>query len=154
MKCMTQRTHDREDFLCSLCVSEHSDLGDRQQWHQVLAQCSRLVPSVSTPPSQVPLHNRNEALQIELYNEDNGWSRMEVPLRLSCLCCLSKFHPKRRNCSNKQELEAIIHQKNYDIVAIMEMWWDDLHSWSAAMDGHKFSEGIGKEEQVVGSLVC
>ncbi|KAK4818855.1 hypothetical protein QYF61_020074 [Mycteria americana] len=39
---------------------------------------------------------------------------------------------------NKQEeLEAIVHQENCDIVAITETWWDDLHKWSAAMDGYK-----------------
>ena len=37
---------------------------------------------------------------------------------------------------NKQEeLEAIVQQENYDIVAITETWWDDSHNWSAAMDG-------------------
>ena len=39
---------------------------------------------------------------------------------------------------NKQEeLEAIVQQENYDIVSIMETWWDDLHNWSAAMDGYE-----------------
>ncbi|KAK4813674.1 LOW QUALITY PROTEIN: hypothetical protein QYF61_017641 [Mycteria americana] len=39
---------------------------------------------------------------------------------------------------NKQEeLEAIVHQENYDMVAIMETWWDDLHNWSVAIDGYK-----------------
>ncbi|KAK4815716.1 hypothetical protein QYF61_006754 [Mycteria americana] len=39
---------------------------------------------------------------------------------------------------NKQEeLEAIVHQENYDMVAITETWWDDSHNWSAAMDGYK-----------------
>ena len=39
---------------------------------------------------------------------------------------------------NKQEeLEAIVQQENYDIVAIMETWWDGSHNWSAAMDGYK-----------------
>ncbi|KAK4820687.1 hypothetical protein QYF61_003607 [Mycteria americana] len=39
---------------------------------------------------------------------------------------------------NKQEeLEAIVHQENYDMVAITETWWDDSHNWSVAMDGYK-----------------
>ncbi|KAK4820971.1 hypothetical protein QYF61_009437 [Mycteria americana] len=38
---------------------------------------------------------------------------------------------------NQEELEATVQQENYDIVAIMEMWWDDSHNWSAAMDGYK-----------------
>ena len=40
--------------------------------------------------------------------------------------------------SNKQEeLEAIVQQENYDIVAIVETWWDDSHNWIVAMDGYK-----------------
>jgi len=39
---------------------------------------------------------------------------------------------------NKQEeLEATVQLENYDIVAITESWWDDLHNQSAAMDGYK-----------------
>ncbi|PKU26999.1 mitochondrial fission process protein 1 [Limosa lapponica baueri] len=39
---------------------------------------------------------------------------------------------------NKQEeLEAIVQQESYDVVAITEMWWDDSHDWSAALDGYK-----------------
>ena len=39
---------------------------------------------------------------------------------------------------NKQEeLEAILQQENYDIVAITETWWDDLHNCSTAMDSYK-----------------
>jgi len=30
-----------------------------------------------------------------------------------------------------------VQQENYDIVAIMETWWDYSHNWSAAMDGYK-----------------
>ncbi|PKU44695.1 rna-directed dna polymerase from mobile element jockey-like [Limosa lapponica baueri] len=39
---------------------------------------------------------------------------------------------------NKQEeLQAIVQQESYDVVAIMETWWDDSHDWSAAIDGYK-----------------
>ncbi|KAJ7421906.1 hypothetical protein BTVI_15877 [Pitangus sulphuratus] len=39
---------------------------------------------------------------------------------------------------NKQEeLEALVQQESCDVVTIMEMWWDDLHDWSAGMDGYK-----------------
>ena len=40
--------------------------------------------------------------------------------------------------SNKQgELETIVQQASYDLVAITETWWDHSHDWSAAMDGYK-----------------
>ena len=38
---------------------------------------------------------------------------------------------------NKQEeLEAIIQQDDYDLVAIKEKWWDNSHNWHAVMDGY------------------
>ncbi|KAJ7410702.1 hypothetical protein BTVI_52717 [Pitangus sulphuratus] len=40
--------------------------------------------------------------------------------------------------SNKQEeLEAIVQQETYGVIAITETWWDDSHDWSAAMGGYK-----------------
>ncbi|KAK4833030.1 hypothetical protein QYF61_027412 [Mycteria americana] len=59
---------------------------------------------------------------------------------LTIPCCKAKYEGKLRVSStgNKQEeLEAIMQLENYDIVAIMETWWDDLHNWSAAMDSYK-----------------
>lgn len=39
---------------------------------------------------------------------------------------------------NKQEdLEAIVQQANYDLVVIMETWWDHSYDCSAAKDGYK-----------------
>ncbi|KAJ7404875.1 hypothetical protein BTVI_70826 [Pitangus sulphuratus] len=38
---------------------------------------------------------------------------------------------------NKQEeLETILQQERYDVVAITETWWDDSHDWNAAMDDY------------------
>ncbi|GAB0206658.1 hypothetical protein GRJ2_003131400 [Grus japonensis] len=51
---------------------------------------------------------------------------------------LKCIYTNARSMGNKQEeLEAIVQLENYDIVAIMETWWDDLHNWSAVMDGYK-----------------
>jgi len=39
---------------------------------------------------------------------------------------------------NKQEeLEAIIQEDGYDLVAITETWWDSSHDWHAVMDGYR-----------------
>jgi len=47
------------------------------------------------------------------------------------MCIYTNAH----SMDNKQEdLEAIAQQ---DLVTITEMWWDDSHDWSAAMDGYK-----------------
>ncbi|KAK4810629.1 hypothetical protein QYF61_007366 [Mycteria americana] len=51
---------------------------------------------------------------------------------------LKCLYTNARSMGNKQEeLEAIVHQENYDMVAITETWWDDSHNWSVAMDGYK-----------------
>ncbi|KAK4813002.1 hypothetical protein QYF61_004178 [Mycteria americana] len=55
-----------------------------------------------------------------------------VTAQLKCL------YTDARSMGNKQEeLGAIVHQENYDMVAITETWWGDSHNWSAAMDGYK-----------------
>jgi len=43
----------------------------------------------------------------------------------------------RSMCSKEEELEAIVQQESYDLVAITETWWDDSHDWSAAVDVYK-----------------
>ena len=48
------------------------------------------------------------------------------------------LYTNARSMGNKQEkLEAIVRSENYDIVAIMETGWNDLHSGSAVMDGYQ-----------------
>ncbi|KAK4817214.1 hypothetical protein QYF61_003738 [Mycteria americana] len=64
-----------------------------------------------------------------------GCSSMKETQTTAQLKCL---YTNARSMGNKQEeLEAIVHQENYDMVAIMETWWDDSHNWNAAMDGYK-----------------
>ncbi|GAB0202630.1 hypothetical protein GRJ2_002728600 [Grus japonensis] len=51
---------------------------------------------------------------------------------------LKCIYTNARSLGNKQEeLEAIVQQDSYDLVAITEKWWDNSHDWSAAMDGYK-----------------
>ena len=51
---------------------------------------------------------------------------------------LKCVYTNARSMGNKQEeLEAIVQQASYDLVAITETWWDHSHDWSAAMDGYK-----------------
>ncbi|KAK4820905.1 hypothetical protein QYF61_008137 [Mycteria americana] len=64
-----------------------------------------------------------------------GCSPMKETWATAQLKCL---YTNARSTGNKQEeLEAIVHQENYDMVAITETWWDDSHNWSVAMDGYK-----------------
>ena len=51
---------------------------------------------------------------------------------------LKCIYTSAHSMGNKQEeLEAIVREANYDLVAIMETWWDCYHSWSVAVDGYK-----------------
>ncbi|RMC19379.1 hypothetical protein DUI87_03989 [Hirundo rustica rustica] len=39
--------------------------------------------------------------------------------------------------NKKEALEAMVQQQSYDVVAIMETWWDDSHGWSTALNSYK-----------------
>ncbi|KAJ7420326.1 hypothetical protein BTVI_21858 [Pitangus sulphuratus] len=56
---------------------------------------------------------------------------------------------------NKQEeLEAIVQQESYDVVAITETWWDDSHDWGAAMDGYKLFRRDRQGQRVSDNVVA
>ncbi|KAK4831206.1 hypothetical protein QYF61_016043 [Mycteria americana] len=74
-------------------------------------------------------------MPVKRLKAHKGCSSMKETRTTAQLKCL---YTNARSMGNKQEeLEAIVHQENYDMVAIMETWWDDSHKWSAAMDGYK-----------------
>ena len=89
---------------------------------------------------------------------------MEVPenshiaIRVSFLGKMKGFiahlkciYTNASSMGNKQkELKAIVQLENCDIVAIMETWWDNLHNWSAAVDGHKLARRDRQGKEVVG----
>ncbi|KAK4810884.1 hypothetical protein QYF61_013292 [Mycteria americana] len=69
---------------------------------------------------------------LKAHKECSSMKETRMTAQLKCL------YTNARSMGNKQEeLEAIVHQENYDMVAITETWWDDLHNWSAAVDGYK-----------------
>ncbi|KAK4823930.1 hypothetical protein QYF61_008316 [Mycteria americana] len=65
----------------------------------------------------------------------------EMPENGHMMASIAQLKPIYTNAhsmgNNQEELEAIVQQENYDIVAITETWWDDSHNWSAAMGGDK-----------------
>ena len=72
-------------------------------------------------------------------------------LEMRSIAQLKCIYTNAHSMGNKQEeLEAIVQQGNYYIVAITETWWGDSHNWSAAMGGYKLFRRIGKEGEVVG----
>jgi len=59
-------------------------------------------------------------------------SRVRLIAQLKCV------YTNARSMGNKQEeLEAIIQQDGYDLVAITETWWGNSHDWNAVMDGYR-----------------
>lgn len=47
------------------------------------------------------------------------------------------LYTNAHSMGNKQEeVGATVWFESYDIVTIMETWWNDSHSWSAVMDGY------------------
>ncbi|KAK4820693.1 hypothetical protein QYF61_003613 [Mycteria americana] len=68
----------------------------------------------------------HSAQGVFFYEGDSDDSPAEVPL-----------HQCTQHGQQAGGAEAIVHQENYDTVAITETWWDDSHNWSAAMDGYK-----------------
>ena len=57
---------------------------------------------------------------------------------------------------NKQEeLEAIIQQDGYDLVAITETWWDNSYDWRAVMDGYRlFTKDKANKERWGSCSIC
>ncbi|KAK4832451.1 hypothetical protein QYF61_023175 [Mycteria americana] len=74
-------------------------------------------------------------MPVKRLKAHKGCSSMKETWTTAQLKCL--YTNARRMGNKQEELEAIVHQENYDMVAIRETWWDDLHNWSAAMDGYK-----------------
>ena len=56
--------------------------------------------------------------------------------------------------NKEEEWEAIVQLENCDIVAITETWWDDLHNWSAAMDGYKLFRRARQGRRGGGVALC
>ncbi|KAJ7407628.1 mitochondrial fission process protein 1 [Willisornis vidua] len=58
-------------------------------------------------------------------------------LRLKSTAQLKSFYTNTDNMGNEQEeMETTVQQESYDVAAIVESWWDELHDWSDVMDGY------------------
>ena len=83
------------------CHRAGGDLRDGGEWIQVPARGGRRVPSRSPSPSQLPLRNRNGALELEdRVNEDQGVGEAlcrEVPrLSWAAPCILTASEKRKR----------------------------------------------------------
>ncbi|GAB0181485.1 hypothetical protein GRJ2_000613800 [Grus japonensis] len=75
---------------------------------------------------------------------------------------LKCLYANDHSMGNKQEeLEMCTHLQGYDLIAIMEMWWDGSYDWSVGMEGHRLfrKDRQGREAEGVtlyvnDQLVC
>ncbi|GAB0188521.1 pyruvate dehydrogenase protein X component, mitochondrial [Grus japonensis] len=75
------KNQDQGDPVSFPCQDEGSSLKERSEWRQVHTQGGRQTSSLPTLPSQVPLYNRYEALDVEgqsMDDVDDGPSTPEV----------------------------------------------------------------------------
>lgn len=54
----------------------------------------------------------------------------------------------------QEELEAIVQQENYDLVATTETWWDYSHDWSAAVGGYRLFRRYRQGRRAGGMSLC
>lgn len=67
-------------------------------------------------------------------------------------CLLKCIYTSACSMSNKQvELEAIVQQANYNLVAIIGTWWDRSHDWNAAVK-YALQEGQARNQGWWGSF--
>ncbi|KAK4816014.1 hypothetical protein QYF61_011004 [Mycteria americana] len=91
--------------------------------------------SSGVEPGDTEAIGAKREMPVKHLKAHKGCSSVKETQTAAQLKCL---HTNARSMGNKQEeLEATVHQENYDMVAITETWWGDSHNWSAAMDGYK-----------------
>lgn len=72
------KVYNAGDSLSSHCLDEHSNSRDIRKWQQVPIQHNKHISSVTSPPSQVSLHNRYEVPEVEpSSDEDDASSRLQ-----------------------------------------------------------------------------
>ena len=76
-------------------------------------------------------------------------SGVRLTAQLKCV------YTNARSTGNKQEeLEAIIQQDGYDLVAITETWWDNSHDWHAVIDGYRLFRKEANNERWRSCSIC
>jgi len=85
-------------------------------------------------PPRVPLGSNGGKLQNSFRDLREGPSRKVTCQKAQLKCPYTNVH----SMGNKPgELDAVMHLENYDLVAIVEMCWDESHDWNALIEVYK-----------------
>jgi len=75
----------------------------------------------------------NKETSVKNLKGNKGCSTKKVTRPIAQIKCLPT---NSHSMGNKQEeLEAIVLQESYDLIAFTETWWDKSHDWSMVVDG-------------------
>jgi len=77
----------------------------------------------------------NKEASVKHLKGNKGCSSMKVTrLKAQMKWCYTNTH----SMGNKQEdLEATMLLESYDLIALIETWWDESHDWSVAIYGYR-----------------
>ena len=65
--------------------------------------------------------------------EGSSDKAMRPIAKLKCL------YTNSRSMGNKQdELETMAQLRKYDLIAIIETWWDESHNWNTLIEDYRF----------------
>ena len=68
--------------------------------------------------------------------EGSSEKAMRPIAKLKCL------YTNASSMGNKQEeLEAVVQLGKYDLIAIMETWWDESHNWNTLIEDYRLFRG-------------
>ncbi|KAJ7402704.1 hypothetical protein BTVI_83987 [Pitangus sulphuratus] len=137
--------HDNQRWLLSNNASQPVQDSDTDEDYTA----SSYLVQTGTNPVSVPGHGlKMEGFETRLSREKPKGGK--PGLGVISAAQLKIIYPNAHSLGNKQEeLEAIVQQRNRDIVTITEPSWDDSHDWNSAMDGYMLSrrdsKRMGKE---------
>ena len=55
---------------------------------------------------------------------------------IKMVCQKAQLYTNAHSMDKQDKVETLMHLENYDLVAIMETWWDDFHSWNTSVKGY------------------
>lgn len=92
-----------------------------------------LLSDGSERGNTVSLGNNREILENcpQAVRKDSSENAMGPIAQLKC------FYINAHSVGNKKELETMVQLEKYDLIAIVESWWDKSHNWNAGIEGYE-----------------